>query len=89
MRAIIGATNGEDVPLHPKKGELWMSDLIGSDGITHPGNVPFNEFRPLLTDTFDLKGAPILVAFKRDPPGKVNGFTLNGFHERGIMFVRR
>jgi len=72
-----------------KDGKLWMSDLVGADGITRPGNVPFNEFRPLLTDAFDLRGAPIVVAFKRDRTTKVNGFTLNGFHERGMTFVRR
>jgi hypothetical protein len=39
-----------------KAGKLWMSDLIGADGITRPGNVPFSEFRHLVNDTFDLKG---------------------------------
>jgi CubicO group peptidase (beta-lactamase class C family) len=72
-----------------KEGKLWMSDLIGADGITRPGNVPFSEFRPLLNDTFDLEGAPIVIDFKRDHRGKVDGFSLNGFHEPGIPFVRR
>jgi hypothetical protein len=72
-----------------KEGKLWMSDLIGADGITRPGNVPFSEFRHLVNETFDLKGSPIVIDFKRDQRGKVDGFTLNGFHERGIAFVRR
>lgn len=60
-----------------------------ADGITCPGNIPFSEFRPLLNDTFDLTGAPIVIGFQRDETGQVDGFTLNGFHERGIAFVRR
>src|SRR5262249_41622552 len=38
-----------------KEGKLWMSDLIGADGITRPGSVPFSELRPLFNDTFDLE----------------------------------
>ena len=71
-----------------------MSDLIGADEITRPGSVPFSEFRPLFNDTFDLEAAPIVIDFKRDQKGKgqkgkVDGFRLNGFHERGIVFVRQ
>ena len=66
-----------------------MSELIGADGITRPGSVPFSGFRPLFNDTFDLEGAPIVIDFKRDRKGRVDRFRLNGFHERGIVFVRQ
>jgi len=72
-----------------KDGKLWMSDLIGANGITRPGNVPFSEFQPLWKDTFDLNGAPLVFHFERDQGGKVDALTLNGFHEPGIAFVRR
>lgn len=72
-----------------KDGKLWLSELIGADGIIHRGNVPFDELRPLLTHEFDLKGAPIVIHFKGDEKRGVTGFTINGFHEPGIVFVRR
>jgi hypothetical protein len=71
-----------------KDEKLWLKDMVGGDGIVHH-TIPFDELRPLLADEFDLRGAPIVIDFKRDQMGKVNGFTLNGFHERGIAFVRR
>ncbi len=69
-------------------GKLWMKALIGADGIVHEGTVPFDELRPTVTDEFDLKGAPLVFHFMRDAKGRVTGFTLNGFHERGILFSR-
>jgi CubicO group peptidase (beta-lactamase class C family) len=71
-----------------KDGKLWMNSLTGADGIVHRGNIPFDEIRPLLTDEFDLRGAPFVIHFMRDRKRNVTGFTLNGFHERGILFTR-
>ncbi len=71
-----------------KDGTLWLSDLIGADGLSHPGTVPFDELRSLSADEFDLKGAPVVIHFKRDAGHNVIGFTLNGFHEPGLAFVR-
>jgi hypothetical protein len=68
--------------------ELWLRDIVRGDGIVHH-TIPFDQLRPLLADELDLKGAPVVIDFKRDQMGKVNRFTLNGFHERGIAFVRR
>jgi hypothetical protein len=69
-------------------GSLWMKELIGADGIVHEGTVPFNQLRPTVTDEFDLKGAPFVIHFKRDVSQRISGFTLNGFHMRGIVFTR-
>lgn len=71
-----------------RDGKLWLGDLIGADGISHPGTVPFDELRPLSADAFDLKGAPIVFHFRRDENRKVIGFTLNGLHEPGLVFLR-
>jgi CubicO group peptidase (beta-lactamase class C family) len=70
-----------------KDGKLQMKDLVGADGITH-ATVPFDELRPLLADEFDLKGAPIVIDFKRDGERRITGFTMNAFQERGIVFIR-
>jgi CubicO group peptidase (beta-lactamase class C family) len=74
--------------LKAKDGKLWMSKLLGADGIVHEGTVPFDELRPVISDEFDLKGAPIVFDFMRDASKDVTGFTLNGLHERGILFTR-
>lgn len=69
-------------------GKLWMKELIGADGIVHEGTVPFDELRPVVSDEFDLKGAPFVIHFTRDAKRTVSGFTLNGLHMRGILFAR-
>jgi hypothetical protein len=74
--------------LTEKDGKLWLSGLIGADEIIHRGNIPFDEMRPVSTDEFDLRGAPLVIHFMRDRKRNVTGFTLNGFHERGILFAR-
>jgi len=71
-----------------KNGALWMTDLIGADGIVHAGAVPSGELRPVLRDEFDLSGAPLIFTFTRDERRSVTGFTLNGFLERGMVFAR-
>jgi CubicO group peptidase (beta-lactamase class C family) len=74
--------------LAANNGKLWIKELIGADGIVHEGTVPFDELRPVVTDEFDLKGSPFVIHFKRDAKQSVSGFTLNGFHMRGIVFSR-
>ena len=71
-----------------RDGKLWMKALIGADGIVHEGTVPFDELRPTVTDEFDLKGAPLVFHFMRGGKRNVTGLTLNGLHERGILFSR-
>lgn len=68
-----------------KGGKLRLQELIGADGIVHR-TLPFDELRPLQMDEFDLTGAPIVFRFVRKTT--VTGFVLNGFHERGILFMR-
>ena len=68
-----------------KAGKLWLQELIGADGIVHR-TLPFDELRPLQMDEFALSGAPIVFRFIRKRT--VTGFLLNGFHERGILFIR-
>jgi hypothetical protein len=63
-----------------------MKSLIGADGIIHT-TVQFDELRPLFADEFDLKGAPIFLDFNRDGKRAITGFKMNGFQERGIVFV--
>jgi len=70
-----------------KDGKLWMKNLIGADGIVHRGIIPSDELHPLLADEFDLNGAPLFFHFTRDSNGKLLGFVLNGFSERGILFT--
>jgi len=70
-----------------KDDKLWMKELIGADGVVHEGTVPFDELRPVVADEFDLK-APMVIHFMRNTTNSVIGFTLNGFHERGILFSR-
>src|SRR6266496_2534150 len=70
-----------------KDDKLWMKELIGADGVVHEGTVPFDELRPVVADEFDLK-APMVIHFMRNAMDSVIGFTLNGFHERGILFSR-
>jgi CubicO group peptidase (beta-lactamase class C family) len=67
-------------------GKLRMKDLIGADGIVHAGIIPTNDLRPVLTDEFDLSGAPIVIRFTRDRKHNVTGFTLDGFRQRGMVF---
>ena len=74
--------------LSMRDGRLWMVALFGAEGIVHKGTVPFDELRPIITDEFDLKGSPIVIHFLRNAMKDVTGFTLNGFHERGIRFSR-
>lgn len=69
-----------------KTGKLCLEELIGADGIVHR-TLPFDELRPLQMDEFALMGAPIVFHFVRKTT--VTGFVLNGFHERGILFVRK
>ncbi len=75
-----------------KDGRLRMKELIGADEIVHVGNapvnVPFNELRPVVTDEFDLRGAPMTIQFTRDKSKNLTGFKLSGFHERWILFTR-
>jgi hypothetical protein len=69
-------------------GKLWMKDVIGADGIVHRGIIPSGELRPILSDEFDLNGAPLIFHFTRDKNGNLTGFVLNGLNERGILFTR-
>ena len=69
-----------------KAGKLWLEDLTGADGIVHH-TLPFDELLPLQMDEFALTGAPVVFRFVRKTT--VTGFALNGFHERGILFVRK
>jgi hypothetical protein len=71
-----------------KEQELWMQALIGADGVIHSGTIPFNRLRPVAPDEFTLDGAPVTIAFARDQEGKVIGFGLSGFLQRGIVFTR-
>ncbi|PYT62846.1 MAG: hypothetical protein DMG35_06245 [Acidobacteria bacterium] len=68
-----------------KSGKLWLQELTGADGIVHR-TLPFDELRPVQMDEFALSGAPIVFRFMRKRT--VTGFVLNGFHERGILFIR-
>ena len=69
-----------------KAGKLWLEELIGADGIVHR-TLPFDELRPLQMDEFALTGAPVVFRFVRKTT--VTGFVLDGFHERGILFIRK
>ena len=69
-----------------KAGKLRLQQVIGADGIVHR-TLPFDELKPLQGDEFALTGAPIVFRFVRKTT--VTGFVLNGFHERGILFVRK
>src|SRR5215471_7287880 len=69
-----------------KAGKLQLQELIGADGIVHR-TLPFDELKPFQSDEFALTGAPIVFRFVRKTT--VTGFVLNGFHERGILFVRK
>jgi len=69
-----------------RAGKLRLDELVGADGIVHH-TVPFDELKPLQKDEFALTGAPMVFHFIRK--GTVTSFVLNGFHERGILFMRR
>ena len=73
------ATNNEN---------LWLTDLIGGDGLSHANIIPFAQLRPVRRDEFELNGANLVFRFERDKKGEVTGFVLNGFRERGILFAR-
>jgi len=69
-------------------GKLWMTDLIGSDGIVHRGIIPSGELRPVLPDEFHLNSATLIFHFTRDENGNITGLVLDGITERGIQFTR-
>ena len=46
-----------------KNEKLWMTDLIGADGVSHTGTVPFNALEPVRADEYTLSGAPITFHF--------------------------
>ena len=72
-----------------REDALWLMEVIGADGIVHAGALPSSAMHPVLRDEFDLEGGPLIFSFARDEKGGVSGFTLNGFLERGMRFVRR
>jgi CubicO group peptidase (beta-lactamase class C family) len=70
------------------KKDLWLTDLIGGDGLSHANIIPFAQLQPVRRDEFELNGANLVFRFERDKKGEVTGFVLNGFRERGILFAR-
>jgi CubicO group peptidase (beta-lactamase class C family) len=70
------------------KENLWLTDLIGGDGLSHANIIPFAQLRPVRRDEFELSGANLVFRFAHDKKGEVTGFALNGFRERGILFAR-
>jgi hypothetical protein len=70
------------------KKNLWLTDLIGGDELSHANIIPFAQLRPVRRDEFELSGANLVFRFAHDKRGEVTGFALNGFRERGILFAR-
>jgi hypothetical protein len=60
------------------KTNLWLTDLIGGDGLSHANIIPFAQLRPVRRDEFELSGQTWSFV-SHDKQGEITGFALKFF----------